>query len=91
MAYDPQKKHRRPTPAEEGPAPVDALMTNASPESRAMTDDPPAAPTVTPPAADPPADALLIKAGLIAAAMAAVALVVTRHLRSRRCSHATGK
>ncbi len=87
MAYDPQKNHRRPTPPEEGPAPVDALIAEEPP---IVPDDPPAGPAVTPPAADPPPDALLLNTGLVAALGAILTLLLARYLWRRRSSPVSG-
>jgi hypothetical protein len=93
MAYDPQRQHRRPTPADDDPAPVDSILgpaTAADPtaEMAAVTpgigDDPPPVPAVTPEPADPPSDKLLISTGLAGAAAGIVTLLVLRHLWLRR-------
>ncbi len=88
MAYDPQKNHRRPAPAEEGPAPVDALIAEEPPM---VADDPPAGPAVTPPAADPPPDALLLNTGLVAALGAIFTLLLARYLWRRRSLPVSGE
>jgi len=84
MAYDPQKNHRRPTPPDDGPAPVDALISDEHVDLPTMSDDPPAAPAVTPPPADPPPDALVFNSGIAAALAAAMAALLARYLWHRR-------
>jgi len=91
MAYDPQKNHRRPSPAEEGPAPVDALIADSDDEPRLAIDDPPVAPAVTPPVADPPPDAVVVNTGLAAAIGAAITLLVARYLWRRRNNGQSGQ
>ena len=91
MPYDPQANHRRPTPAYEESAPVEALLGSARAENRSgagagpapTNDDPPPSPSVTPAPADPPPDALLINTGLAGAVAALVGLLVLRHLWRR--------
>ncbi len=86
MAYDPQANRRRPKPADEDPAPVDALLGESSAAPVAPVsppDDPPPEPAVTPPPADPPSDKLLVSSGVISAAGGLMALMVLRHLWKR--------
>lgn len=86
MAYDPQANHRRPKPAEEDPAPVDALLGESVADETAPAspaDDPPPEPAVTPAPADPPSDKLLVSSGVISAAGGVIALMVLRHLWKR--------
>ncbi len=86
MAYDPQANRKRPRPAAEEPAPVDALLgeptTVAAPLE--VTDDPPPSPAVTPAPADPVSDTLVFSSGLAGAIGALVALLTLRHFWKRR-------
>ncbi len=86
MAYDPQANRRRPKPDAEDPAPVDALMGEATEPAdtpASPPDDPPPEPAVTPAPADPPSDKLLVSSGVISAAGGIMALMVVRHLWKR--------
>jgi hypothetical protein len=97
MAYDPQSNHRRPKPAREDPAPVDALLGTGTPPAAAQTpteeipqvaiDDPPPTPGVTPEPADPPPDKLLLSTGVAGVAGALITLLILRHLWKRRQRH----
>lgn len=90
MAYDPQANRRRPKPAAEEPAPVEALLGEAAPGaardsvSTSVTDDPPPSPAVTPEPADPVSDTLVLSSGLATALGALVALLTLRHFWKRR-------
>jgi hypothetical protein len=64
MPYDPQRSHRRPRLADDGPAPIDALLDHAEPgdtplptggETAALASASPSVrvPVTPPPAADP--------------------------------------
>lgn len=94
MPYDPQANHRRPAPADEESAPVEALLgstwagsrSGAEPGPSPTNDDPPPSPSVTPAPADPPPDALLINTGLASAVAALIGLLVLRHLWRRYCN-----
>jgi len=92
MAYDPQASRRRPRPAAEDPAPVDAILGKPTepPSPTATPDDPPPTPAVTPAPADPPSDTLLLSSGVVTAIGAVVALLTLRHLWNRRKRRAAG-
>lgn len=89
MAYDPQRDHRRPRPADGGPAPVEAILdadraTVPPHESGPVHDDPPPKPSVTPQPADPWPDRVLFGLSISTIIGAVVALVVFRWLWIRR-------
>jgi hypothetical protein len=87
MAYDPQANRRRPKPEPAGPAPVDALLGGDAPApatTAPVADDPPPTPAVTPAPADPPSDRLLLSSGLAAALGALAGLLTLRALWKRR-------
>jgi len=86
MVYDPQKNHRRPAPPEDGPAPVDSLISDEPVIPTSIADDPSSGPAVTPPPADPPPDALVFNSGVAAAVAAAMAALLARYLWRRRHS-----
>lgn len=93
MAYDPQANRRRPRPAVEDPAPVDAILGTARSVGRPepeVADDPPPSVAVTPEPADPPSDKLLISTGVAGAIGGLIALLTLRHLwrRHRRSAAA---
>ncbi len=102
MPYDPQAGHRRPRPAEEESAPVEALLgtaprspspgstTGGEPVTPSTNDDPPPSPSVTPAPADPPPDALLINTGVAGAVAGLLGLLLLRHFwRRHRSQRAT--
>jgi hypothetical protein len=87
MGYDPQANRRRPRPATNDPAPVDALLGaagGAPGAPRDVADDPPPTPAVTPAPADPPPDSVLLKSTLAAIAAVIVVLVAARQLWKHR-------
>jgi hypothetical protein len=86
MGYDPQANRRRPRPAADDPAPVDALLgeATATPAAVHVADDPPPTPAVTPAPADPPSDTVLINTGVVAVIGAALTLLGLRQLWKRR-------
>lgn len=104
MAYDPQANRRRPRPADDSPAPVDAILGESptaalqepAPQAHAdaapVVDDPPPSPSVTPEPADPPSDQLLLTSGVATAIGGVIGLLTLRHfwLRHRRRRAAAG-
>ncbi|MEZ5168775.1 MAG: hypothetical protein R2695_20680 [Acidimicrobiales bacterium] len=86
MPYDPQASRRRPQPAANDPAPVDALLGAAAGSSGArphLTDDPPPTPAVTPAPADPPSDTVLLRTTVAGALGTLLGLLTLRHLWRR--------
>lgn len=91
MAYDPQAGRRRPKPAPEGPAPVDALLLSGAAETHGPSETlPPPTPAVTPEPANPPPDKLMLNSALLSAAAALLGALLLRHLCRRRLRNDRG-
>lgn len=100
MAYDPQRNRRRPKPAGDEPAPIEAILDaddvgrgataprdeDAPGATKPVVDDPPPDPSVTPQPADPWSDELLFGMSISTIVGIVVSLLVFRWLwmRSRR-------
>jgi hypothetical protein len=89
MVYDPQRDHRRPRPADGGPAPVEAILdvepATVPPHQNAPArDDPPPNPSVTPQPADPWPDRVFFGMSISTIVGGIVALVLFRWLWTRR-------